>query len=151
MLRTIIAVAASALILSAADPWIGTWKANPAKSKYNPGPGPKSNTATYSADGDWVVLKTESIDADGKATTATNRYKRDGKAYPFNGPLIGKGTISVKAIDDHHADAVLKSESGNTVIVTTAISKDGKTRTQTSKGTTADGRKTDNIVVFDKQ
>ena len=41
-------------LLAAADPSIGTWKMNVVKSKIKPGPAPKSVTATYSEDGDWI-------------------------------------------------------------------------------------------------
>ena len=33
----------------AADPWVGTWVLNVAKSKYSPGPAPKSTTVTIMA------------------------------------------------------------------------------------------------------
>jgi hypothetical protein len=140
MLKTIITLAVSAVILSAAEPYLGTWKANVAKSKYSPGPAPKSHVATYTKDGEWVVLKTDTVAADGQTVSASNRYKRDGKEYPFDGPTVGKGTIAVKAIGDHI-----------TVMVHTVVSKDGKTRTQTSTGTNADGKKLHNTVVFEKQ
>lgn len=150
MLKTIVMLAVTAIALSAAEPYLGTWKANLAKSKYNPGPAPKSTVVTYTKDGEWVVLKSDTVSADGQTVSRTNRYKRDGKEYPFNGPQ-GKGTIAVKAINDYVTDAVLKSNSGPTVMVHTVISKDGKTRTQTSTGTNADGKKMQNTVVYDKQ
>jgi hypothetical protein len=151
MLKTIITLAVSAVILSAAEPYLGTWKANVAKSKYSPGPAPKSHVATYTKDGEWVVLKTDTVAADGQTVSASNRYKRDGKEYPFDGPTVGKGTIAVKAIGDNITDATLKSDGGRTVMVHTVVSKDGKTRTQTSTGTNADGKKLHNTVVFEKQ
>jgi|RhiMetdeSRZDD1v2_1073273.scaffolds.fasta_scaffold01718_22 hypothetical protein len=33
------------------DPVVGNWQLNVAKSKYTPGPGPKSETRTYVANG----------------------------------------------------------------------------------------------------
>jgi hypothetical protein len=33
----------------------GTWKLNPAKSTYNPGPAPKSEVRTYKANGDGLA------------------------------------------------------------------------------------------------
>ena len=36
-----------AAVLIAAEPFAGTWKLNTAKSKYTPGPPPKSATITY--------------------------------------------------------------------------------------------------------
>lgn len=149
MLKTIVMLAVTAIALSAAEPYLGTWKANLAKSKYNPGPAPKSVVATYTKDGEWVVLKNDTVSADGQTVSRTNRYKRDGKEYPFNGPQ-GKGTIAVKAINDYVTDAVIKSDSGH-AMVHAVISKDGKTRRQTITGTNADGKKMKNTVVFEKQ
>ena len=37
----------SAIAAWAADPVLGTWELNVAKSKYNPGPAPKSQTRIY--------------------------------------------------------------------------------------------------------
>ncbi|MBL8292742.1 MAG: hypothetical protein JNN08_12940, partial [Bryobacterales bacterium] len=82
MLKTIVMLAVTAIALSAAEPYLGTWKANLAKSKYSPGPAPKSVVATYTKDGEWVVLKNDTVSADGQTVSRTNRYKRDGKEYP---------------------------------------------------------------------
>src|SRR6185503_6656563 len=119
------------------------------KSKYSPGPGPKSGTATYSMDGDWVVAKAEGVNAEGKATSSSNRFKLDGKEYPYKTPLVD-GTISVKRIDDFHSEATIKG--GKASITSKAvISKDGKTRAQTQTGTNADGKPVHNVVVSEKQ
>src|SRR5262245_15250779 len=93
--RIVIVVVAATFALTAADMLSGTWKLNVAKSKYNPGPAPKSATITYSMDGDWVILKSQGVDAAGKATSFDNRYKFDGKEYPFKN-AAADGTISVK-------------------------------------------------------
>ena len=140
----------SAVMLIAADPTLGTWKMNMAKSKFNPGPGPKSGTTVYSQDGDWIVLKSTGVDADGKPINRENRYKRDGKEYPFDGPN-GRGKISVKKIDDYNTEAVTKLDAGGSVTSRTVISKDGKTRTQTATGVNAKGEKVNTVVVFDRQ
>ena len=97
----LIAFVAGSSMLSAADMVSGTWKLNTAKSKYSPGPAPKSLVTTFSMDGDWLVSKGEGVDAEGKATTLTNRYKFDGKEYPYKTAVVG-GTISVK---NEHAPA----------------------------------------------
>jgi hypothetical protein len=136
--------------LVAADPTFGTWKMNVAKSKFSPGPAPKSVTSTYSEEGDWVVIKTEGIDSAGKPISRTNRVKRDGAEYPYDGPN-GPGKISVKKTDDYHATAVTKLDGGGTITTRTVISKDGKTRTQTSTGTNSKGEKVNSTVVFERQ
>ena len=154
MLRTTcklaFALSVTALTLIAADPTLGTWKMNVAKSKFNPGPAPKNVTTTYSQEGDWIVLKSTGEDFDGKKIARENRYKRDGKEYPFDGPN-GRGKITVKKIDDYHSEAVTKLDAGGTNKTRTAISKDGKTRTQTVTGVNAKGEKVNNTVVFELQ
>jgi hypothetical protein len=146
----ILTLAAAAFVLSAADPLLGTWKMNVAKSKFNPGPPPKGGTVVYSQEGDWIVLKNDGIDPQGKPFSRTNRYKLDGKEYPFEGLQGAKGTIAVKRIDEHHTEATFKSATG-VITIRTAISKDGKVRTQTSSGINGEGKKTNNTVVYEKQ
>jgi len=146
----ILTLAAAAFVLSAADPLLGTWKMNVAKSKFNPGPSPKGGTVVYSQDGDWIVLKNDAIDAQGKPSSRTNRYKLDGKEYPFESPLLTNATIAVKRIDQHHTEATIKSATG-VITIRTTISKDGKVRTQTSSGINGEGKKTNNTVVYERQ
>ncbi|HEX7528268.1 MAG TPA: hypothetical protein VF425_04110, partial [Thermoanaerobaculia bacterium] len=49
----------------AADNWIGTWKLNVAKSKYTPGPGPKSQTLKFEATPAGIKLSTDGVNAEG--------------------------------------------------------------------------------------
>lgn len=155
MLKTVrrlaLAILAAALALSAANPTLGTWKLNKAKSKYSPGPAPKSSTLVYSQYGDWIVQKSEGVNAEGKPTTLSNRYKVDGKEYPFTGPAGSSGTIAVKKIDDYLSEWVIKGEDKSLVNGRTVISKDGKTRTQTMTGVNAKGETVKNVVVYDRQ
>jgi hypothetical protein len=137
-------------LLAAADLFSGTWKLNTAKSKFNPGPGPKSSIWTYSQDGDWIVLKVTSVTADGTSVDRTNRYKLDGSSYPFDGPL-GPSKITVKKIDDHTSEATIRYDAGGTTTTHTVISKDGKTRTQTVTGAGPKGEKLNSVLVYDRQ
>ena len=104
---------AAALCLSAADPMLGAWKLNLAKSKYDPGPAPKSMTSTYSTDGDWVVIKTEGVDSAGKLISSNNKYKRDGKEYPWKTNTV-EGMITVKLVDSHRAASTTKRDARRT-------------------------------------
>ena len=47
LVMIVIAAAAVELAAQGADPLVGTWVLNVAKSKYTPGPAPKSETRTY--------------------------------------------------------------------------------------------------------
>jgi hypothetical protein len=129
---------------------IGTWKMNVAKSKFSPGPAPKSVTSTITHDGDWVVTKTEGVDSAGQTITRRNRYMIDGKEYDYEGPQ-GRGMISLKRIDDHTTQAALKFTGGHMVTTRSVISKDGKTRTMTSNGTNAKGEKVSTVTVWERQ
>ena len=47
----------------------GTWKLNPAKSKYSPGPPPKSMTITYSAAGFGMKIVVDLVPAEVRRST----------------------------------------------------------------------------------
>jgi hypothetical protein len=148
--RLVLSLSLGALTLAAADPIIGTWKMNVAKSKISPGPAPKSVTSTYTMDGDWVVLKTTGVDSDGKPIARNNRVKWDGKQYPYDGPN-GRGQIAVTKIDDHTTQSVTTLDGGGKITTRTVISQDGKTRTQTSTGVNSKGQKVNSVAVFDRE
>src|SRR6266568_7056319 len=96
-----------AATLVAADPTVGTWKLNTAKSKYTPGPAPKSATVTYEETADGIKRTGESVDADGKTTSFTYTAKYDGKDYPVSGTDL-YDTITPKRVNDHTVEATLK-------------------------------------------
>lgn len=136
-------------LASAADPMLGSWKLNLAKSTFNPGPAPKSVNVTYTKEGDWIVSKADVIDENGKPLTRNNRFKTDGGGYPFASPY-GKGTISVKVTDDHHSVATLKLAADKVLTQNTEISADGKTRTIRTTGTGDKGQAVNNVIVYDR-
>jgi hypothetical protein len=78
---------ARGMSLWAANPAIGTWKLNVARSKYTPGPPPKSATITYEETADGIKRTGESVDAEGKTTSFGYTAKNDGKDYPVHGEL----------------------------------------------------------------
>ncbi len=63
----LLVVLALAVTAAAADQHSGTWKMNPDKSKYSPGPAPKSTTVKVEADEKGVKINAEGINADGGA------------------------------------------------------------------------------------
>lgn len=141
---------AAALTLSAADSSMGTWKANLDKSKYSPGPAPKSSTNIQTQDGDWINFKGEGVNAEGKPTSLTIRFKNDGKEYPFTTATGAKSTIAAKRIDARTTESTIKTGTVTTNI-RTIVAPDGKTFTRTTTGTNAKGEKVKNVVVFEKQ
>jgi hypothetical protein len=148
----LLAIAGSSTLRAQTNPLVGTWKLNTAKSKFDPGPGPKSLTRTVEADGDGVKYSFEGVSDDGKAIAYGFSVKFDGKDNPISGSMpSGADTISAKRTDSHHFVATLKK--GDKVIGTSkvTVSKDGKVTTVDSTGTTAAGAKEHDVQVYDKQ
>ena len=141
---------AAASFLFAADPSLGTWKLNVAKSKYSPGPAPKSGNLTFEASGDAVKRTGEQIAADGKKSSLTYTAKMDGKFYPVTGSDL-YDEISIKKIDDHNTEAAMKRGGKAALSAKRSVSKDGKVMTITITGTNAKGEKINNVVLYDKQ
>ena len=136
--------------LWAADPAIGTWKLNVARSKYSPGPAPKSATITYEETADGIKRTGESVDAEGKTTSFGYTAKYDGKDYPVTGSDL-VDMITLKRINDHTTESTLKKSDKVVSTARRAVSKDGRTMTLTVNGTNAKGEKTNNITIYEKQ
>ena len=135
---------------AAADQQSGTWKMNPAKSKYSPGPAPKSVTVKIDSDADNIKLSSDGIDAAGNPTHVEFTAKYDGQDYPITG-VPNADTIALKRIDASTTESTSKKAGQVVMTVRSVVSKDGKTRTSTFKGTDNQGRDVNNVVVYDKQ
>jgi hypothetical protein len=149
-----ITVAVSALVLAnigqAADNQAGTWKLNVAKSKFSPGPAPKDGTLTIESQADGLKFTNQVTDAEGKTVHMELSPKYDGKDYPMTGNPDAD-MISLKKIDDYTIGTVHKKGGKSMLTVRGVVSKDGKTRTVTYKGTNAKGQKVNNTLVYDRQ
>jgi hypothetical protein len=139
-------VLALAVIASAVDPFVGTWKMNAAKSKS----GPKSLTMTIEAQGNVYKTVEDIVDADGKTIHCswTNAY--DGKNYPVTGNSR-IDTVSATKPNPNTVTYVFKKngkkiESGQAV-----ISKDGKTYTSIGSAKDANGQALNYTVFMEKQ
>lgn len=138
-----------AVAVSFANPNMGTWKLNEAKSKFPPG-APKNTTVVYEAAGDSVKVTVDGIDGDGKPTHNEWTGKFDGKGYPITGDP-GSDTRSYKIVNDHTMELTNKKGGKVTVSGRIVVSADGKTRTVTVSGTDAKGKKVTSTAVYDKQ
>ena len=132
------------------DPLAGTWELNIAKSKFSPGPPPKSEMRTYEVTGQQEKMIAKGIDAQGKPTLVQFTANRDGKDSPYTGsPLID--TVALTPVDAFTLTFSTKKDGKVVFTGTRAISKDGKTLTLSSKGTGQDGQPVENISVYDKR
>ncbi len=131
----------------ATDPIIGTWKLDVAKSKYSPGPPPKSLTLTFQAAEKGTKLTSDGVDAQGQPTHTEYTANYDGKDYPITGSAIG-GTVSLKRIDARTVQRTDKKGGKVVQTLTRKVSADGKTLTVAVKGTNAQRQPVNNELVF---
>ena len=66
-------------------PGLGTWTLNVARSKYSPGPTPKSGTVTFSAAGQAVKAVVDLVGTDGSKIHWEYTATLDGKPAPVTG------------------------------------------------------------------
>ena len=134
---SMIALLAASLIAGtalAADPVVGTWTLDVAKSKFSPGPAPKSSTRVYSESADGVTLDAKSVGADGKETSMHTTYAADGKSHSATGHPDADGVVA-KSSNPRIWDFALSKDGKPVGTVHRVVSADGKTLTVHNKGT----------------
>ena len=155
MMNTRIAVVAVALSFTAAtacfaaNPHMGTWKLNDAKSTLPPGMG-KNSTVIYAEAKDKVKVTIDGMDKDGKPTHSVWVGKFDGKAYPVKGNL-SYNSVAYRVVNDHTNDITTWKDGKVAWSGRIAVAADGKSRTVTINGTGADGKKFKGKAVYDKE
>ncbi len=140
---------ASAVVCSAQNPQMGTWKLNEAKSKFSPG-APKNHTVVYEAAGDMIKVTIDGTDADGNATHSEWTGKFDGKYYAVSGDATSD-MRSARRINSR--TLAITAKKGAKVVLTgrVTVSADGKHRTVTTSGVNAKGKRVSVTTVYDKQ
>jgi hypothetical protein len=149
----IISALAIATIAMAADPWNGTWKLNPAKSKAPGGRLPHpSSINVFEIKGNTVHLIADETDATGKTLHVEYTAALDGKEYPVKQipPSPQQYTISLKQIDSRTREFVetigkLKIKGQD------VLSEDGKSFSRIGNSKDAEGHDTSIIQFFEKQ
>jgi hypothetical protein len=136
-------------VVSAADPFSGTWKLNVGKSKYTPGPAPDSVTVTISSDGSMSSVKSESS-FQGKPMTTSYEAKLDGTPAPITGSPVADTIVITKIGERGRA---LKTMKGASIVAESRarLSDDGKVLTVTGKGLNPAGQRASYTAVYDKQ
>ena len=141
----------SPAIAQSADPWIGTWKLNPAKSKYSPGLPPKSSTlVAVAVDGGFKQTVDTVMATLGLPTHSEVTAKFDGKDTPVKGNP-NADTTAYTRIDSRSYQAVSKKNGQVTITSRVVVSADGKMRTVTQTGVDAQGKKVNNYLVYERQ
>ena len=132
------------------DPLVGTWKLNLAKSKFSPGPAPRSDMIKYEAQGDALKVTADAVNADGTTTHLQYTARPDGKEYPVTGDP-DRDSTTMKRIDANTTEVIGKKAGKPSVTFRRAVSKDGKMLTITGTGTNSKGQKINDVSVYDRQ
>jgi hypothetical protein len=140
-------------LLAQGNPFLGTWKLDVEKSKYEPGPGPKSMTRTVTAEGDGAKYSFRGVTADGKRVTYSFTSSYDGKDSPITGKGApgGADTIALKRVNANKVTATLKRQGKTVGKSESEVSADGKVTTVKSKGKNPDGKAYSSESVYEKK
>jgi hypothetical protein len=149
-LAVALALARSPLAL-AEEPLFGTWKMNPAKSKYSPGPAPKSNIVKWEADDTGVKLTVDVAPVSGETQHYEASGKFDGKDNPVKGNNPDADTMAFSKIDARTYEVVNKKGGKTTLSARIVVAADGKTRITTQTGKNAQGETVKNTMFYDKE
>jgi len=153
VLTLVFCTAMSGILCAQDNLFAGTWKLNTAKSKFEPGPGPKSMTRTIAAQGAGASYSFEAVGADGASISYSFSTNYDGKdsAITGTGAPGGADTIALKRVSPRKVEGTLKKAGKEIGKVVAEVSNDGKVTTVKSKGKTASGKDFGTDTVYDKQ
>jgi hypothetical protein len=148
-LRLMLLVIGLAATLSAADPFVGVWKLNVAKSNFQSGPVPRRQITTITESGGETRIKIDGIAADGTPTLVDYTIPTNGgvgkmqKSAAYDGVsarMVGPGEREISRLKD-----------GKVVYtVTGKVSADGKSITTVSKGLSPQGKPVEASLVYDR-
>jgi hypothetical protein len=156
MMKTRIAVMALALSFMAANacfganPHIGTWKLNEAKSKLAPEMG-KNTTVVYTEQKEQIKVTVDGVGKDGKPRHSVWVGKFDGKPYPMKGKNLPVNSIAYRVVNDRTNEITAMKDGKVMWSGRIEVAADGKSRTVTINGTDEQGKKFSAKAVYDKE
>jgi hypothetical protein len=139
--------------LFAADPFVGTWTLNLAKSKYGgPMNPPKNETIVISEQGDQRVDTTKGVRADGSPMSIQNTFTDTGGEVKSSGlPAGGSVVVAKRKADSRTVDWTITLPSRMRLIEHDVVSDDGTMMTSTLKGTDDQGQPFVSVIVYDRR
>ena len=144
----VVGVLSGTALGQAADPLVGTWKLNVAKSK---GRAAKSGSTTVEKAGDGVKFTVDLVTPDGATNHWSFTANYDGKDNPVTGNSPYGETVALTRVNANTTRITNKHAGKVTSTQTIAVSDDGKTRTTTTKGTNVKGEQADSVSFYEKQ
>jgi hypothetical protein len=129
------------------DPMNGTWKLNPAKSTYSPGPALKSATLMWEGTDAARKVTVDSVPTTGAAQHWSYSGAL-GKELPVAGNNPNADVEVLKRINATTLEIQYLKAGKPTLKYMAVVSADGKTLTLTSSGTDAQGQTVHNVLVY---
>jgi hypothetical protein len=134
------------------DVFLGTWKLNAKKSKFQPGPPSKSETRIVVTSPTGMKVSVDRVDADGNDQAFEYTTNLDGKSYPFTGRgPYGADSITANLTAPNSIQSTFKNAGKVAATANEVVSSDGKVLTITTKGVDPSGRHFIDVRVYDKQ
>ena len=133
------------------DPFVGTWKTNPAKSKAFLGPAsPPQLNRIESSGSNGIKYTTERTNAQGETSRTEFTANFDGKTYPFKQPTEARDGVAITQLDPYSYRVTYMCKGQPVQMNYWVVSKDGKTITTVTNGVDANGMYS-RMMVLDKQ
>lgn len=132
------------------QPFAGIWKADIAKSKYEPGAAPKSEILRFEPVGDRFKVSLDGVNRQGPYhSEAIGAF--DGVDVPVVATPARQAafTYAFRRVDAHTWEIVIKVNGERQLIVRNAVSDDGKTMRGVS--TLANRDQINQVVIYEKQ
>ena len=135
------------MVLAQANPLIGKWTMNVAKSTSSY----KGGTTVVEAVGDGIKMTVEMINPDGTKRNWSFTANYDGKDVPVTGDSPFGDTSALTRVDARTTRIASKHQGKPTTVHVIVVSPDGKTRTSSVKGTDKTGKPLDAMSFYEKQ
>jgi hypothetical protein len=143
--------------LWAADPLIGTWKLNVAKSKFSPvllalskEAAPKESTMVIrDLDVDQIEISETGTRTDGSAISMKGTQPKQGGTVQSG---LGEGISFIHTVINENDRIGTILQNGKQIqVIRWVVSKDGKTLTSTRRSLDAQGKPAEHLAVYEKQ
>lgn len=138
------------LVAQSQEAFYGMWKVDLTKSKYSPGPAPKSNMKKYEPWKDGFKATQDVVNAKGEKVHVEVIAKVDGKDYPGKGSPDAD-TYAFKKLDARTYEVTQKKDGKVTIVAKMVVAPDGKSRSITQTGKNAKGEPVNNQIYWDRQ
>jgi len=136
-------------VSAGADPFVGTWHLNPAKSKWANGAPPKEKVIRMEETPAGIRYSSETTNPDGSKSTGWYTAKYDGKEVHIVGNVYWD-PVALTSPKPGTVVATFFKRGKPSAVATRVVSKDGSTMTITTEASDKVGKKFTNVGVYER-